>query len=367
MSSSHHRCRIHRNLVTACALGCLLAGCTVVGPSAIRSGRLAYNEAITETNNQQLLMSVIYNRYDERSNLLAVASVTANVRVVTNTGIELGVGDSENYVGNLVPFGASVVYEENPTISYTPVEGEQYSANLFSPVPLTALAQLAGTLADPAYIYTTLVSSVNGIHNPDFLFPSVESDPRFERFVLIMTTLTRAGRLHWVENQQDQGNFSVIIDHYAPAYAAMVSELLDLVGLPAPDDRSAQVILPVVLALDGRDSGGIGIVTRSVYSLVEILSAAIEVPEEDQRNGVAASYPAPGLAGKDLRVRRSKARPEQAAVAVNHRDGWFYIDETDQATKRYFRLMGLLWSVAIAEGARNDSSTTPVLTVPVAR
>ncbi len=39
-------------------------------------------------------MGVIYNRYDERSNLFAVASVTAKFRVVTNTRIERGVGDS---------------------------------------------------------------------------------------------------------------------------------------------------------------------------------------------------------------------------------------------------------------------------------
>jgi hypothetical protein len=181
-----------------------------------------------------------------------------------------------------------------------------------------------------------------------------------------MTTLTRAGRLHWARNPQSKGGFSVAIDHYAPSYVAEVSELLDLLGLPAPKHRSAPVILPVSLALDGRDSGGIGIITRSVYALVEILSAAIEVPEEDQRNGIPASYPAPGRAGKDLRVRRSKSRPEHAAVAVKYRDGWFYIDETDHATKRFFRLMATLWSVAIAESAARGSAT-PVLTVPVSR
>ena len=116
----------------------------------------------------------------------------------------------------------------------------------------------------------------------------------------------------------------------------------------------------------GATSGGIGIITRSVWDLVEILSAAIEVPEEDQRNGVVATYPPPGLAGRELRVRRSKDSPKQAAVAVKYRDGWFYIDETDQATKRFFRLMGALWSVTIAESTAKGSAA-PVLTVPVSR
>jgi hypothetical protein len=53
-----------------------MGGCTVVGPTAVHQGRLAYNEAIIETDNQQMLMVVVRNRYGERSNLLAVASVT---------------------------------------------------------------------------------------------------------------------------------------------------------------------------------------------------------------------------------------------------------------------------------------------------
>ena len=61
------RC-IHRIAVAACVIGSLLNGCAVIGPSSIHSGRLTYNEAISETNNQQMLMVLIHNRYaEERS------------------------------------------------------------------------------------------------------------------------------------------------------------------------------------------------------------------------------------------------------------------------------------------------------------
>jgi len=126
------------------------------------------------------------------------------------------------------------------------------------------------------------------------------------------------------------------------------------------------VILPFFLALDGRDAGGIGVTTRSVYELVDILAAAIEVPEADQLSGVATSYPLPGLVGSDLRVRYADARPGHAAVVVKYRDGWFYVDDKDQATKRFFRLLASLWSIAIAESTAN-ATATPVLTVPVSR
>jgi len=352
--------------MVACVVGSLLAGCTVVGPSAIRSGRPTYNEAITETNNQQMLLVIIHNRYVEQGSLLAISSVTANVRVATEAGVQLGFGDSDNYAGNLVPFSASTIYEENPTITYVPVAGQQYLHQLMSPLPLATLAQLTGSLIDPASVYTALVYSVNGIYNPDFLFASVEPDPRFSRFVTIMAELTQMHRLHWIEDPQHSGSFSIIIDHYAPTYTARVNELLGLLGLPATRNHSPPVVLPVSLALDGRGTGGMGITTRSVYRLVDILSAAVEVPEQDQRNGATSDYPLPGMLGKALRIRYSKVKPDRTAVAVQHRDGWFYIDDNDQATKGFFRLLGALWSVTMAESAAKGSAA-PVLTLPVSR
>lgn len=366
MKSRRHPISRYRQLITACLVSSLLTACNTLGPSTIRGGRIDYNQAITETNSQQILMAVIHNRYEEQGSLLAVASITASVRVATGTEVQLGFDSFDNYAGNLVPFRASALYEENPTISYTPAAGEKYMRQVMSPLPVSALAQIAGAVTDPAPIYTVLVSSVNGIYNPDFVYSTVEPDPRFSRFVSIMAELTRMSRLHWIETPPQSGNFSVVIDHYAPTYTAEVNELLQLLGLPASKAHSPAVILPVSHTLDGGGSGGIGIRMRSVYRLLEILSATIELPEQDQDTGVAADYPPPGPVGRELRVRYAKGRPDRASVAVQHRNGWFYIDDNDKATKRYFRLLNSLWSIQIAESSPNTSAS-PVLTVPVSR
>jgi hypothetical protein len=366
MESIRQQFRIVRNLTAACGLGCLLAGCSVVGPTAISNGRLAYNKAITETNNQQMLLTIVQNRYVETGSLLAVSSITANVRVITSTGIQLGFGDADDYAGNLVPLSAGAVYEENPTISYTPVAGTKYVSQLMTPVPVDVLAQFAGTLACPTYIYTTLVSSVNGIKNPDFLYSTAEPDPRFNRLVEIITALTREQRLSWARDPEQKDGFSIIIDRTATTGTDEVSELLQLLGLPQPEEVETRLVVPFFLAIDGRDSGGIGITTRSVYDLLEILAAAVKVPEADQQNDVATRYPEPGPAGKDLRIRYAETRPEHAYVEVKYRDGWFYIDERDQATKQFFRLLGILWSTTIAESTARAGGA-PVLTVPVSR
>jgi hypothetical protein len=366
MKSSLCENRKHRNLVAACLCSGVLTGCTVVGPAAIHSGRLAYNKAIVETDNQQMLLTIVHNRYAERSNLLAVASVTANVSVTAETGVELGFGDQDNYGGNLVPFTAGVIYEENPTISYVPVGGSQYAQQLMSPISVAAMAQLTSTRINPALLYTALVARVNGIHNPDFLAPSSQPDPHFSRFVEIMTELTRAHHLHWVQGPEHSGDFSIVIDHYAPAFEAEVRELLGLLGLPTPQSRTSQIVLPVRLAVPGRNTDGIAIITRSIFNLLEIMSAAIEVPEKDQADGISVSFPSPGLAGQQLRIQHAETPPKHASVAVEYRGGWFYIDERDQDTKLFFRLLSTLLSEAISENTARGTAA-PVLTVPVSR
>ena len=366
MQSCRHPVHLCRRLLLGCILVSLLAGCTFVGPRAIGSGRLAYNEAISETDNQQMLMVLIHNRYEERGHLLNVASVTANVSVQTSAGIEAGFGPNSDYRGNLVPFGGGFVYEENPTISYIPVAGEDYLSQLTAPLPLTMLAQLSRTMTDPAPIFNALVTAVNGIYNPDFIFSEDDMDPRFDEFSSIMAELTRAHRLNWVEDPKRKGHFSLVIDQTEPVHAARVKELLRLLSLPPGDYRTPQVVIPVALALNGAQSGTMGITTRSVMDLVEILTAAIEVPAKDEQEGVVAPAPRPGRTGKLLRINYSESSPQHAYVAVEHRDGWFYIDERDLVTKKYFKLLGGLWSVAMASAA-GQGPAAPVLTVPVSR
>ena len=359
-----HRFLLGKLVPFLCAmLSGVLTSCTLVGPATVNSGRLAYNESIVETNNQQLLLLVLRNRYGERGNLLALNSVTANVSVTTKVSTQLGFGDSGDYLGNLVPFGAGVVYEENPTIFYSPVGGEKYANRLMSPLSLRELMLFASNLTDPARVYFTFVSRINDIHNPGFLYDSQLVDPRFSRLIELFSKLDKAQRLHWTKNSQNSDRYSIVIDHYWPDYSADVAEIYKLLDLSAPEKFSSRIEIPVSLGPDNPVEGGVSISTRSIYRLLDILSAAIDVPEQDQVNRKALSYPPPGLVGQKLRVRRASVAPETASTAVQYRDAWYYIDDTNQNTKLFFRLVTTLMSVSIADST--SSVAAPLLTVPV--
>ena len=349
-----------------CMILCASSGCAMVGPRSISMGRADYNEAINRTEDEQMLLSIVKSRYGETFSLLAVSGVAANVRFRTNAAVEIGYGPRWQYYENLVPFTGGLAYEENPTITYAPVRGEQYLRQLMSPIPLDILVLIVRFGTNEANYFTSLTNRINDMRNPDFLdLPSAESDPRFQRFTELNRELDQAGLIQWVADPRTGVAFDILIMDYAPAHTDKVREYLTLLGLPLPPDEMKDIVLPVYFAVKGEETDGISISTRSTYDLIEILSAAIEIPPEHASAGLAIKYPTPGLAGKDLRIYASKDKPKRAAVVVNHRGYWFYIDDADMNTKLFYVMVRTLWSTSIAAAA--DQKAAPVLTIPVSR
>jgi len=168
-----------------------------------------------------------------------------------------------------------------------------------------------------------------------------------------------------VEDPRQDVPFAILISDYASAYSEKVREYITLLGLPMPTDESKDIVLPVYFAVKGRELDGIAMSTRSTFDLIEIIRAAIEIPQEHASAGLAIYYPTMGLAGKNIRIHASKDKPKRAAVAVKHRGYWFYIDETDMHTKLFYDMVRTLWSVSIATTA--DQRAAPVLTIPVSQ
>lgn len=361
-----HKNRRVLTLATLCLGLFALSGCAMVGPRSISMGRADYNEAINRTEDEQMLLSIVKGRYGETFSLLAVTGVAANVRFGAKAGAELGFGPKENYDGNLVPFSGGLAYEENPTITYAPVQGERYLRQFMSPIPLDILLLAVRSMTSGNHLFILLVNRINHLRNPDFLdAPSAEPDPRFMRFVELLTELSKAGVLDLVRDPRKEVAFDVVIGGYASQYSQKVSKFLALLDLQMPADESEDIVIPAYFAVKTKNLWGIGITTRSTLDLIEIMRAAIEVPQEHGGAGLVINYPPMGLPGQGIRIISSTERPKKTSLAVKYRGYWFYIDEADQRTKAFFRVLRAFWSVSIAASA--DQSASPVLTLPVSR
>ena len=342
----------------------LATACSSIGPTAVRSGRQAYTEAIAVTNDQQILGFIVRMRYTQAGALLGVASITASFKISANASANFAIGQKESYAQNLVPLSLGFAYEENPTISYTPIQGDKYLRRLLSPIPLDVAVLFQNASYPLGEAMTTLIRNINDIKNPDFLTTSsMRPDPRFARVVELLDELQGAGHLDWVQAEKQPDQFSLALIGYAPDYIDQVRELSGLLGFSLPKDHTADLVIPVRTGLGGKHSGELALRTRSVYDLMRVAAAAIDVPEQHLASGAAERFPPAGPVGAEIRIRRSKERPANAAVTVAHQGWWFYVDNTDRSSKHFFRLMELLISSHIAD-VSDRQQLAPVITLP---
>lgn len=348
----------------ALLLALLTSGCAVLGPAALRGGRAAYNDAIVATNNEQVLAMIVRMRYGEPTGLLAVSSVTASMSIQARAGAEFGVGPDSNFDGNLVPLSSGFAYEENPTISYTPLQGQRYMRQLLSPLPIDLTMLLLRTLHTSPESLTFLLRSINGIHNPDFLAESAAPDPNFGRLVEILSSLARSGELNWAQQSGPNPSFVLVIR--AGASETLVSELYGLLGFEPEEDAAGLLALPVRLSIGRPPEARLHLETRSLYELLHLAAAAVDVPPEHLESGIAHPLPPLGPAGQGFQIRRSKSRPKEAVTATYLHDWWYYLDATDARSKLTFLILEALISERVADAA-NHAAAAPVLTVPVSR
>src|SRR5262249_22094766 len=156
------------------------------------------------------------------SGLLSVASVTANLHATATTNSEFGIGPSKNFEGNLVPLSLGLAYEENPTIAYTPVQGERYAKSILSPIGIDMLVLLLSMEHAPHQLIQILVKQVNGLQNP--MCGSPHTGAAFQDSVALLARLENAGQATWTSTSTKDSAFALVIHDYAPANRTVVRE-----------------------------------------------------------------------------------------------------------------------------------------------
>jgi len=359
-------------VVLVCGCTHLLGPKATLGPGSIVRGRGLYNEVITHTNNEQTLELIVDARYGEPVGLLSVVSVTANLRASATLGGQFGIGPSANYQGNLVPLSAGVAYEQNPTISYVPVQGERFAKSMLTPIGPDLLGLLLSTERDSHRLISVLIKQINGLRN-SMLDPPAARMP-FEESIDRLARLQDAGQATWTEtagapaSANSPDSLTLVIHGYAPSNVDAVRELLRMWGLSESLARQGHdIVLPVKLAFGNGSTPQLNVQTRSVYDLIELAATAVQVPPEH----VARGLPDPGLdalrpAQGFLKIQSSPEQPSSSDVLVKvwHQGWWFYVSASDGPSKAGFRFLQTLINMRLVEAA---PATTPTLTIPVGK
>jgi hypothetical protein len=264
-----------------------------------------------------------------------------------------------------------------PTITYLPLQGEEFAQRMLSPMPLGSILFFAQTGWSVDRLLLLCVQRINDVHNaPTATGPTPAAPPDHERFLALAAQLQRLA---------ENGLFGMNWEHVAGE--TMPPGQKPVFWLRAPSDPASprhadlQSVRRTLALEPGREEfqltqfpfhrapDEIGMRGRSLLGLLYFLSQAVEAPDEHVDAGlVTVTRHADGtpfdwrtLLGSTMRIRSAPSRPASAYVAIYHRGHWFYVDDTDHASKASLNLLHFLFSLQSASG----KGRSPVLTLPV--
>lgn len=121
--------RYFLGLVRLAAPALLLADC--VSPMALENVSLAYNQATANDISRQLLLNIARARYNEPIHFSGIANIAATLNFQANIGLTPPLtGDNGTTLLPIIGAGVS----DNPTISIVPMQGEEFTRRMLTPL-----------------------------------------------------------------------------------------------------------------------------------------------------------------------------------------------------------------------------------------
>ena len=360
----------------------LISGCAAQGAKRVPRDRFDYNAALAHSAREQILLNIVRSRYLEVPVFLSVSSVLTQYEYDRSIGVGgiFGIsGDSTNVIGgseDVISGDANLGFSERPTITYLPVEGQEFSAHLLSDIP-SEIIFAAAQAGFPVDIFMRIaIQRLGAMENMSFgelpasgyidTKTQFESDfkklKRFEKMIELIFTLSDSEIIEVQQFEEDgqSRSYLIIAEDVPEDLRPKLGELRQLLGLT---NRNRFRITDRFTNIKDDE---ISIQTRSVMAIMEFVARGVEVPLEHLEDGWVIDYglqTSDGEVAKGLipfRMHSSKSRPQNVFAAVRFNDYWYYIDHADITSKRTLSLIIVLFRLQ----APTPSGAAPILTLP---
>jgi len=367
-------------------------GCDVLGPASIRSSRAYYNEAVQQTGKEQLLLNIVRIRYADPPLFFDITSVTSQLSFSGTAGSN---SNFPHFGGYSVTPGVSAAFSETPTISYAPLQGDNFVKQMMSPVSLEVIVSLYRAGWD---VRMLLAMCVDRFGTELYNSAPCGGSGRFARVLSEFGALQETGALDIAVRKGDT------VDHRPGTQPIGPDELIFVIDpTAAPDEKRQAVVdaqarlrglLPVASASsrpaqtrpsheEGTEETAIqqfafhvhhsangceqetvdtpALRTRSVLGAMNYIADGVRVPARDAMDAEERKM-LPGCR-PIVAVHCASSAPGDAYVAVPYRGQWFYIPDNDPQTKASFMLLFEIMG-AQAAGLQNAGL---LLTLPLTK
>ena len=338
---------------------CLIfVGCAGIGPPTVDRDRFDYVSAISESWKRQTLLNLVKTRYLDAPVFMDVSSVINQYALEGE--IELGFEWADV---NTQTLGGRTMYTDRPTISYTPLMGENFARSLLRPIPIGTVLLLIQSGYPIDNVFRICTQGINGLDNRSSRITTRHGDPEFYELLGLLRQIQKMDgirmRSRIIDNRE-----TVVMFFREPKTeddARTLKRAMQLLGVN-PDAREFRIVNGYLAENDSE----IAVLSRSMIQIMSEYASYIEVPDSDisegrinaaNRESAEIEAQLPPL----IQVHCSVSKPDDAFIAVPYRNHWFYIDDRDIHSKRTFYFLMVMFSFT----ERGDiGQATPVLTVP---
>jgi len=363
-----------------------LAGCSL-GPKALKGNRLDYNVSVQKSNNEELLLNIVRARYAEPLFFLQVGSISSSFSYSANvaaagTVYERGGAAYSNFLTPSLGAGMS----ENPTITYTPVQGEKAVRQLQSEIKLDRFLMLVRMGWSIESLMWLSVIQIGELRNFEIHIATGEvmgrSYQKFLDLASMLGVMQTRGDLEFVRLYKGDGGLDGLTMKLRYLNEGEAETVENLLGI-----HPERVLLPggrLVATIEltsvhdftscGAEKGKcnrVAVKLKSFFDMLTDLALYVDVTSDEQARRIARPFkPLPGYlvsrrgphAGL-INIRARGGQPGDAYVSVPYRGRWFYIADDDLRSKAYLMLVGSIFSLQSGD----LQTAAPVLTLPVGR
>ncbi|QEL20180.1 hypothetical protein [Limnoglobus roseus] len=395
-------------------------GCTL-GPRTIEQGRLRYNEAVKATTEQQLLLNIVRLRYTDTPSSLSIANIADQQEIVSSLKAipfftSAGAGDLGSYRGSVLP-QAEFSRAIRPTLSYTPIDDQEFTRRLFTPITLDGITYLAKTTWPVSTVFRLYLENLNWVSNAQSASgPTPRMPPDYGEFLNGVSALQRlsdrgqavlynqeqdekltdgvdagdntptaaveAAKAGMEYRRDDKGRWAVVKKKVHPLLRvgkvgdtdsdfATFCRTFKLDPKKRTFELTTEKLDPF---LEGTPAAGLDTLDMETRSLLQVLffvANGVTVPPCHATSGIAPQTVQADGTPFDWRPvfeglfkvcwADGKKPPPFAHVAIRYQGYWFYIDKRDRDTMATFNLLVELSRLEL--GAK--ATTAPILTLPL--
>ena len=345
----------------------ILSGCSNYGSHQLPPDRISYNHSLQYSDNQQLLLNIVRLRYTDAPYFLSVNNVVAQFSYSRSLGLTLA-NNSASPPALLATGDGNVSTSESPTITYTPLQGEDYVTKLLTPVDLSVVYMLLRAGWGVNQIFRILIQRLGHLDNAVLASRTTSSRmPEFKQFQalgLVFRQLQYDDNLIVFAGQQE-GKFAIKL--MIPHFERVTPKSLALLAKHGLSKSKPYVWIVSTIGAGHHKKNQIFAQTRTVLGVLNYLSTGVDIPKEDIAKKLAPlTYTKDGklfdwhqVTIGQMRIRNSMTRPMNGHLSVRYRGYWFYVADDDFDTKETLNILSIIMGIYQGE----IKSFLPVFTV----